>query len=145
MNGQFERLRNQIRDNQIDQLIRMKPGRTLDMLIVKHVQNHLVEKWSVDGEDDYYFVPTKAVKQLTKENFERVPNYSTSVYAAIELLTQLTNWYIAKTSEEGYQAKVIAQSDVNLRLPHFSEFAEAVAKACLFEVIVSNKIIDELN
>lgn len=144
MSGQFEQLRNQIKQNQIDALIGFPVGRVLDKLIEKYTLGHIVEIWHVNGEEDFFYFPTKDMKKLSKEYAERIPNYSTSIYAASQLLDQLSNWYITKNESLGYQAKIIDESDVNNRLPHFKTFSEAVVKSCLYEVLLRHTIIDEL-
>lgn len=144
MSGQFEQLRNQIKQNQIDALIEFPVGRILDKLIEQYTLGHIVETWHVNGEEDFFYFPTKDMKKLSKEYAERIPNYSTSIYAASQLLERLSNWYITKDEFQGYQAKIIDESDVNNRLPHFQTFSEAVVKSCLYEVIQKHTIIDEL-
>ncbi|MEY4480712.1 MAG: hypothetical protein RLZZ267_1390 [Bacillota bacterium] len=144
MSGQFEQLRNQIKQNQIDALIGFPVGRILDKLIEKYTLGHIVEVWHVNGEEDFFYFPTKDMKKLSKEYAERIPNYSTSIYAASQLLEHLSNWYISKDETLGYQAKIIEIADINNRLPHFKTFPEAVVKACLYELILNHIIIDEL-
>ncbi|WP_164931414.1 hypothetical protein [Longirhabdus pacifica] len=151
MMNSVEHIRRQLKEKQLHRLHAMEPGRKLDVLIATYVMKYVVEKITIDNIEDYWYRknPIYAVNQ--QHELERVPNYSTVIFSAFQLLDLYPDWNMTKKDGK-YSVQLADQKVPNDEvksthieiIPIYTDLAEAICKSCLQYVIYNNKMIEEL-
>ena len=147
MSESVERIRRQIKDKQIQKIITMEPGRYLDALVAEYVFGYHVEKRNpgLDEPEDYWFRPHAAIKMLGELEIERVPNYSTVLYSAVQILPMFKHWSLQGNSETGsVNARFSNGGDSETGVIACASIPEAICKAALITLVEENRLLDKL-
>lgn len=146
MSESIDRIRKQMKDKQIRRIISMSPGRDLDALVAEYVVGLHVEQKPMGDEDsfDYWYRPQNIPIRETQES-ERVPNYSTVLYAAVQLLPLFTQWSIEGNSDEGTVCARFSNRDkAEIGVIDCSTIPEAICKAALITLVEEQRLLDKL-
>jgi len=149
VNESIERLRRQIKYRQIRRIESMPPGRRLDALVARHVMGYLVEERpdpAGDGTDFWYLPQGSRFRQLEgMDEPERVPNYSTAVHPALQVLDRFPLWKLEGIgSGGGISALVSRNPGHGIWIRGCRTLPEAICKAALIAVVEDSRIVDEL-
>lgn len=140
-------IREQMKLRQAQTIQSLQPGRWLDALIAEYVMGYIVEEWKLSDEDpiDYGYRVNYAMTKLSDQEAQRVPNYSTVVFAAMQIIPQFKFWAIEGNQE---QQEVRARLSNNEQLSEFwttsPSIPEAICKAALIGLTHDNKLILKL-
>lgn len=156
MSESISLLRKQMKAKQISKITTMKPGRELDAIVaeyifgfqVQHLDSGLAEP---EEDQDYWFTLRSHGRLGEKNEMERVPNYSTVIYSALQMLAKFKHWSMQSSQDgKGFEAYFsnaqrldLANSTAASRVKYAS-LAEAICKEGLIAVVESNKLIEKL-
>jgi hypothetical protein len=147
MSESIDRIRRQIKDKQIQKIISLQPGRWLDALVAEYVFGYHVENWSAGPDEpaDYWYRPHSVIRMLGELEIERVPNYSTVLYAAVQVLPMFKHWSLqGNTESETVSARFSNGGSSQVGVIDCSSIPEAICKAALITLVEDNRILDKL-
>lgn len=135
-----------MKDKQIQKIITMQPGRCMDALVAEYVVGHHVEKWGTGAEEaDYWYRPHSSIKMLGEQEADRVANYSTVLYSAVQLLPMFKHWSLQGSTEEGQvSARFSNGGDSQVGVIACASIPEAICKAALITLVEDNRLLDKL-
>ncbi|HEY0826871.1 MAG TPA: hypothetical protein VGE40_02155 [Bacilli bacterium] len=154
MSDSISLLRKQMKAKQISKIMAMKPGRELDAIVAEYIFGLQVQRLDSGLEDqkdqDYWFTLRSNGRVGEKNEMERVPNYSTVVYSAMQILAKFKHWSMQSSPDgQGFEAYFYSGERVDLSNSQvnrmkYPSLAEAICKEGLLAVVESNKLIDKL-
>lgn len=140
-------MRKQWREKQIERIRGLECGRKLDALVAEYVLGlHVITIEDHGEQPDFAYLKMKNYTTATKE-MERVPNYSTVSYAALQVLSAFPYWKMEK-GQEGIKVVLSYTEEKNndflSSIDPFPQLAEAICKAALVAKVMDNRLIEPL-
>lgn len=146
MNGEIHHIRKKLKDKQIQKILELEPGRELDALVAEYVMGLAVEQWEGDGVPiDYWYRPHTAIKMMGEQPPERVANYSTVLFAGMQIVSHYDYWTLQGQSDpNGIHASLKNEGDKDVWVRGCSSIPEAICKAALLHLVENGTFIDKL-
>lgn len=147
MSEGIDRIRKQMKDKQIQRIISMETGRFMDSLVAEYVVGLHVELKAIgmDAPVDYWYRPQGSIFMMGDQAYERVPNYSTVLYSAVQLLPKFQYWSLQGNSDEGgISARFSNNGDARIGVIDCASIPEAICKAALITLVEEQRLLDRL-
>lgn len=143
------RIREQMKERQINNIMALPTGRWLDALVAEYVMGYSVEEWRIAEDDpvDYGYRSNSAIRKLGEQEAEaqRVPNYSTVLYSAMQIVSQFQFWAIEGNADDNeYHARFSNDRSAPGSWVTCSTIPETICKAALVGLVNENKLLDKL-
>ncbi|CAM3490591.1 hypothetical protein [Marinicrinis lubricantis] len=149
MSESIEKIRRQLKEKQLHRIREMECGRALDALVAEYVFGYHVIEMGDGDEQDFVYRKNASIKgKIGSDELERVPNYSTVIYSAMQILNAFQYWKLEQRTE-GVTALLSNQEGIASHAAlhpgmAYAALPEAVCKSALVARVEENRLIEPL-